>query len=153
MNTSYFGGRSVEKRMRMVGVGRFCWKISGSGSNLLKYGWNYVVFVETGWEWVFFHQKWLGGGRLCRKMGGSGSLLSKNGWEWVFCFEKWVRMGSYCRKIGRSVSFLSKNGWEWVAFLEKWVRMGCFSWKMDGSGWDWLGAQFGKASVFPCEYH
>ena len=40
----------------------------------------------------------------------------------------------------RSVSFLSKNGRGWVVFLEKWVGVG-------ESGWEWLGAQFGKAPI------
>ena len=49
-------------------------------------------------------------------------------------------MGRYFRKMGRSVSFLSKNGRGWVVFLEKWVGVG-------ESGWEWLGAQFGKAPI------
>ena len=72
MNTSCFGGRSVEERMRMVGLGRFCLKIIEIGSNLLKNRWGGVVFVETRWEWVVFVEKWIGVCRFCRKMGGSG---------------------------------------------------------------------------------
>ena len=53
-------------------------------------------------------------------------------------------MGRYFRKMGRSVSFLSKNGRGWVVFLEKWVGVG-------ESGWEWLGAQFGKAPIIPLQ--
>ena len=103
VNTSYFGGSSVEKRMRIVGVGRFCWKISGRGSSLLKNRWDWFVFVKTGWELVVFHQKYLGGG---------------------FFVKKWVGVSRYCQNKGRRVLFLSNNEWEWVVFLKngwEWV--------------------------------
>ena len=41
---------------------------------------------------------------------------------------------------GRSGSLLSKNRWEWVVLFEKVVGVG-------ESGWEWLGAQFGKAPL------
>ena len=102
-------------------------------------------------------------------MGRSVSILSKNGWECVFFLEKWVRIGRYCGNKGRSVSLFSKNGWECVFFLKNGlefvviveIRVGVcrFCRKMGGSafffffkwvrveerGWEWVGAQFGKA--------
>ena len=126
MNTSCFGGRSVEKRMRMVGVGCFCWKISRSSSNLLKNewdwvvfvetGWEWVVFVETGWEWVVFHQKRLRGGRFCQKMSGSWSFYPPK--DWVVFVEKWVGVCRFCQKMGGNGFFSSKMG-ESGSFLSK----------------------------------
>ena len=71
--------------MRTVGVGHFCCKINGSGSNLFKNEWDWVVFAETGWEWVVFHQKWLGRGRFCQKCVGVG----ESSWEWVRVAGSW----------------------------------------------------------------
>ena len=102
-------------------------------------------------------------------MGRSVSILSKNGWECVFFLEKWVRIGRYCGNKGRSVSLFSKNGWECVFFLKNGLEFvviveirvgvcrfcrkmgGCaffffFKWvRVEESGWEWVGAQFGKA--------
>ena len=58
--------------------------------------------METRWEWVVFHQKWVEGGGFCRKMGGIGSFFLKTGWEWVVSVEKWVGVCRFCRKMGGS---------------------------------------------------
>ena len=120
---------------KWIGVCCFCRKMPGSG---------------------FFLEKWVRVGRYCRNKGKSVSFLSNNGWEWVVFLEKWVRVGHFSWKMSGSGPILStkwwewavfiENWWEWGFFIEKWVGVGCF-WKFSGSGWEWLGAQFGKARI------
>ena len=94
MNTSCFGGRLVEKKMRIVGVGLFLLKLGGSGAFSIRNGWEGDAFVEKWvgvgrvflkieWKWVVLVKKWVGACRFCQKMGGSGLFFLKNGWEWV----------------------------------------------------------------------
>ena len=90
-------------------------------------------------------KKGVGVCRFSQKMCGNGFFFLKNGWEWVVIVEKWVGVGRFSWKMGRRGLFFLKNGYEWVVFVKKWVGGGCFSWKMNGSGREWLGAQFGKA--------
>ena len=77
------------KKMRMVGVGRFCSKISGRGRICWKMG---------------------GIGLFLLKLSGSGSFSIFHRWEGDAFIKKWVGVSRFSWKLGGSVTRWLKNG-------------------------------------------